>query len=177
MEISNQITREILKNSERDLFCLEAGEDPDEGGHDQGEVKRSRHFWKCSTSFVKEIPLLSLWWAEVSLVGGTEALQQRGEQKGGSTSPIIPNALFDKDSFADYGDTQGSFMSKVFFNWCPPKNHKFFPVSKFWHWELFWWDLLCNLTLRIFRGVSVKNHPVTCIVPSTTKVFVFHLLH
>ena len=44
MEISNQITREILKNSERDLFCLEAGEDPDEGGHDQREVKRSRHF-------------------------------------------------------------------------------------------------------------------------------------
>ena len=44
MEITNQIAREIQKNSERDLFRLAAGEDPDEGGHDQGEVKRSRHF-------------------------------------------------------------------------------------------------------------------------------------
>ena len=26
------------------------------------------------------------------------------------------------------------------------------PVSKFWHLELFWWDLLCNLTLRTDQG-------------------------
>ena len=54
-----------------------------------------------------------------------------------------------------------SLLSKlqgVFFNWCPPKNHKFFSVSKFWHLELFWLDLLCNLTLRTFRGVPVKKN-------------------
>ena len=28
------------------LFGLAAGENPDEGGHDQWEVERSRHFWK-----------------------------------------------------------------------------------------------------------------------------------
>ena len=56
-----------------------------------------------------------------------------------------------------------------FFNWDPPKNHKYGkklkylnwdppksskcqPVSKFWHLELLWWDLLCNLTLRTFWG-------------------------
>ena len=46
----------------------------------------------------------------------------------------------------------------VFFNWCPPKNSKCQPVSKFWHLELFWWDLLCNLTLRTFRGAPVKKN-------------------
>ena len=52
----------------------------------------------------------------------------------------------------------GRNMYRVsFFNWCPPKNHKFFFVSKFWHLELFWWDLLCNLTLKTFRGVPVKK--------------------
>ena len=35
-----------------------------------------------------------------------------------------------------------TFIMGVFFNWCPPKNHKFFSVSKFWHLELFWWNLL-----------------------------------
>ena len=45
-----------------------------------------------------------------------------------------------------------------FFNWCPPKNHMFFPVSKFWHFELFWLDILCNLTLRTFRGAPVKKN-------------------
>ena len=44
-----------------------------------------------------------------------------------------------------------------FFSWCPPKNHKFFPVSKFWHLELFRWDILCNLTLRTSRGAPVKK--------------------
>ena len=61
-------------------------------------------------------------------------------------------------------DIQGDF-----FNWPPPKNHKYGkklkylnwdppksskcqPVSKFWHLELLWWDLLCNLTLRTFWG-------------------------
>ena len=35
----------------------------------------------------------------------------------------------------------------VFFYWFCPKNSKCQPVSKFWHLELFWWDLLCNLIL------------------------------
>ena len=37
-------------------------------------------------------------------------------------------------------------------NWCPPKNSKYQPVRKFWHLGLLWWDLLCNLTLRTFWG-------------------------
>ena len=37
-------------------------------------------------------------------------------------------------------------------NWCPPKNSKYQPVRKFWHSGLLWWDLLCNLTLRTFWG-------------------------
>ena len=52
------------------------------------------------------------------------------------------------------------YIQSVFFNWCPPKNYKFFSASKFWHLELFWWDLLCNLTLRTFRGAPVKKNPV-----------------
>jgi len=56
-----------------------------------------------------------------------------------------------------------SLLSKlqgVFFNWYPPKSSKCQLVSKSWHLELFWWDLLCNLTLRTFRGVPVtKKHP------------------
>ena len=40
------------------------------------------------------------------------------------------------------------------------KNHKFFSVSKFWHLELFWRDLLCNLTLRTFRGHQIKKTPI-----------------
>ena len=48
----------------------------------------------------------------------------------------------------------------VFFNWSYPKNHKFFLVSKFWHLELFWWDLLCNLTL--LGGSQLKKTP--CII-------------
>ena len=43
-------------------------------------------------------------------------------------------------------------IQDVFFNWD-------FSVSKFWHLELFWWDLLCNLTLRTFRGGPVKTRP------------------
>ena len=50
------------------------------------------------------------------------------------------------------------YIQGVFFNWCPPKNHKFFSVSKFWHLELFWWDLLCNLTLQTFRGGPVNKN-------------------
>ena len=63
----------------------------------------------------------------------------------------------------------GSFIQGVFFNWCPPKIHKYGkklkyqnwcppknskyqPVRKFWHSGLLWWDLLCNLTLRTFLG-------------------------
>ena len=61
------------------------------------------------------------------------------------------------------------FIQGVFFNWCPPKIHKYGkklkyqnrcplknskyqPVRKFWHLGLLWWDLLCNLTLRTFWG-------------------------
>ena len=51
------------------------------------------------------------------------------------------------------------YIQGVFFNWCPPKNYKFFSASKFWHLELFWWDLLCNLTLKTFRGAPVKKTP------------------
>ena len=29
---------------------------------------------------------------------------------------------------------------------------------KSWHLELFWWDLLCNLTLKTFRGAPVKKN-------------------
>ena len=43
-------------------------------------------------------------------------------------------------------------------NWCPPKNSKYQPVRKFWHLGLLWWDLLCNLTLRTFRGGPVKKN-------------------
>ena len=49
------------------------------------------------------------------------------------------------------------FIQGGFFHWYPPKNFKCQPVSKFWHLELFWWDLLCNLTLRTLRGVPVKK--------------------
>ena len=46
----------------------------------------------------------------------------------------------------------------VFLIWCSLKS-QVFSVSKFWHLELFWWDLLCNLTLRTFRGAPVKKTP------------------
>ena len=46
----------------------------------------------------------------------------------------------------------------VFLNWCPPKNSECQPVSKFWYLEFLWWDLLCNLTLRTFRGAPVKKN-------------------
>ena len=38
-----------------------------------------------------------------------------------------------------------------FLTGAPPKSSKCQPVNKSWHLELFWWDLLCNLTLRTFR--------------------------
>ena len=50
------------------------------------------------------------------------------------------------------------YIQGVFFNWCPPKKPKFQPVSKFWHLELFWLDLLCNLTLRTFGGHQLKKN-------------------
>ena len=49
------------------------------------------------------------------------------------------------------------FTSDIMVDWFSPKNSKCQPVSKFWHLVLFWWDLLCNLTLRTFRGGPVKN--------------------
>ena len=55
-----------------------------------------------------------------------------------------------------------------FFNWYPPKSSKCQPVSKSWHLELFWWDLLCNLTLRTFRGHQLEKTP--CIQQVTYKV-------
>ena len=54
---------------------------------------------------------------------------------------------------------QNNTDTACFFNCSHPKNPKCQPVSKFWHLELFWWDLLCNLILRTFRGVPVKKTP------------------
>ena len=50
-----------------------------------------------------------------------------------------------------------SYYRMSFLAGAPLKITIFFSVSKFWHSELFWWDLLCNLTLRTFRGAPVKN--------------------
>ena len=61
-------------------------------------------------------------------------------------------------------------LQGVFFNWCPPKNHKFFLVSKFWHLELFWWDLLCNLTLTTFRGALIKKTPCKLLGPQAWDI-------
>ena len=47
---------------------------------------------------------------------------------------------------------------RVFFLTGAPLKITIFLVSKFWHIELFWWYLLCNLTL--FKGVPVKKHTV-----------------
>ena len=53
--------------------------------------------------------------------------------------------------FADLTDvTLVDEDTGCFFNCSHPKNPKCQPVSKFWYLELFWWDLLCNLTLRNF---------------------------
>ena len=41
---------------------------------------------------------------------------------------------------------------RVFFYWSAQKTCQ--TLRKFWH---FWWDLLCNLTLRSFRGGPVKK--------------------
>ena len=43
---------------------------------------------------------------------------------------------------------------RVFFNWFPPKNPKC-------QLELFWRDLLCNLTLKTFWPEPVKKHLVS----------------
>ena len=48
----------------------------------------------------------------------------------------------------------------VFFYWSALKMTKCQTLRKFWHLELFRWDLLCNLTLRTFRGGPVKKHPL-----------------
>ena len=50
------------------------------------------------------------------------------------------------------------YIQGVFFNWSYPKSSKCQSVSKFWHLELFWWDLLCNLILRTFWVGPVKKN-------------------
>ena len=42
-----------------------------------------------------------------------------------------------------------------FFNWHPPKSSKCQPVPV--NSDTFWWDLLCNLTLRTFWAEPVKK--------------------
>ena len=49
-------------------------------------------------------------------------------------------------------------IQDVSFNWDPPKSSAIQPVSKFWHLELFKGNLLCNLTLRTFREITVKRN-------------------
>ena len=49
------------------------------------------------------------------------------------------------------------FIQGVFCDCRPPRSSKCQPVRKFWHLELFWWDLLWNLTLRTFRGAAVTK--------------------
>ena len=75
--------------------------------------------------------------------------------------PALRRVVFPPNSghwISDQHIPSSAFIQGVFFNWCPPKNHKFFSVGKFWHLELYWWDLLCNLTLRTFRGAPVKKN-------------------
>ena len=48
-------------------------------------------------------------------------------------------------------------LQGVLFYWSALKMTKCQTLRKFWHLELFWWDLLCNLTLRTFRGRPVKK--------------------
>ena len=57
-----------------------------------------------------------------------------------------------------FSDVHCTLYRVFFFNWCPPKNSECQPVSKFWYLEFLWWDLLCNLTLRTFRGAPVKKN-------------------
>ena len=49
---------------------------------------------------------------------------------------------------------------KVVFFAGPPKKTrpKCQTLRKFWRLELFWWDSLCNLTLRTFKGRPVKKN-------------------
>ena len=58
-------------------------------------------------------------------------------------------------------------LQGVLFYWSALKMTKCQTLKKFWHLELFWWDLLCNLTLCHFLGrTGQKNHPV-CIIQSS----------
>ena len=49
-----------------------------------------------------------------------------------------------------------------FFYWSAQKTTKCQTLTKFWHLELFWWDLLCNLTLSHFLGRTSKKTPSIC---------------
>ena len=61
---------------------------------------------------------------------------------------------------------------RVFFYWSALKMTKCQTLRKFWHSELFWWDLLCNLTLRDFRGGGrVKKTP--CIIWDFSRIILF----
>ena len=60
---------------------------------------------------------------------------------------------------AVFGQKHGKY-GVFFFQWSSQKCKS---LRKFWYLELFWWDLLCNLTLRTFRGTPVKKTPCTFI--------------
>jgi len=49
--------------------------------------------------------------------------------------------------------------NRVFFYWSALKMTKCQTLRKFWHLELFRWDLLCNLTLSSFLGRTSNKTP------------------
>ena len=73
----------------------------------------------------------------------------------------------------NYSKVKCLIIQGGFFHWYPPKSSKCQPVSKFWHLELFWLDLLCNPTLRTFwGGTSQKNHPVYALYIGTRNILI-----
>ena len=50
------------------------------------------------------------------------------------------------------------FIQGVFCDCRPPRSSKCQPVRKFWHLELFWWDLLWNLT-QLWEGRQSQKTP------------------
>ena len=46
------------------------------------------------------------------------------------------------------------YLQGVLFKWDPPKKCQ--PVSKFWHLELFWWDLLQGVFLDVLASLQVS---------------------
>ena len=60
--------------------------------------------------------------------------------------------------------SNGPLKQKIqgdFFNWDPPKNHKFFSVSKFWHLELFDGIYYVIWHLELLGGSQLKKSPCT----------------